>query len=148
MIICLKGDDCITQKNENIPYLLILTHGKWGIELIEGAEMICGSLENIFAFPLMPDQSLVEYVKPIEEILKNAPEESIILADLFGGTTSNIAAILSSKYNILAVTGLNLAMLITASEVRGKYEREEIWEKLLNSSINNHKNLTEMLKIT
>ncbi len=126
--------------------MLILTHGKWGTELIEAAEMVCGSLKNIFAFPLMPDQSLIEYVEPIEEILKNAPEGSIILVDLFGGTTSNIAALLSSKYNVLAVTGLNIAMLITASEVRGKYEREEIWEKLLNSSINNYKNLTELLK--
>ncbi len=108
--------------------------------------MICGNLKNIFAFPLMPDQSLIEYVEPIEEILRNAPEGSIILVDLFGGTTSNIAALLSSKYNILAVTGLNIAMLITASEVRGKYGREEIWEKLLNSSINNYKNLTELLR--
>ncbi|WP_213951479.1 MULTISPECIES: hypothetical protein [Tepidanaerobacter] len=142
----MKGDDCITQKNKDIPYLLILTHGKWGVELVEGAEMICGNLKNIFAFPLMPDQSLIEYVEPIEEILRNAPEGSIILVDLFGGTTSNIAALLSSKYNILAVTGLNIAMLITASEVRGKYGREEIWEKLLNSSINNYKNLTELLR--
>ena len=83
--------------------------------------------------------------KQIENLLQDAPKGSIIIADLFGGTTSNIAAIISSKYDVIALSGLDIAMLIAVDELRGKYLGEELTDKILRKSINNCKDLNKML---
>ncbi len=128
-----------------MPYIIILTHGRWGEELVKGAEMICGKIENVYTFPLLPEQSTKDYTEQIENLLQDAPKGSIIIADLFGGTTSNVAAIISSKYDVIALSGLDIAMLIAADELRTKCTREELGNKILRRSIGNRKSLNKML---
>ncbi len=107
--------------------------------------MICGKIENVYTFPLLPEHSTKDYTEQIENLLQDAPKGSIIIADLFGGTTSNIAAIISSKYDVIALSGLDIAMLIAVDELRGKYLGEELTDKILRKSINNCKDLNKML---
>ncbi|MBC8587085.1 PTS sugar transporter subunit IIA [Paratissierella segnis] len=91
--------------------VLVLTHGKFGEELVNSAEMIGGKLPNVNAFSLMPDMSLEEYAASIENKLKDK-EKYLCLIDLFGGTPFNTAAMLRKKYDITIVTGINLNMLL------------------------------------
>ena len=128
-----------------MPYIILLTHGKWGEELVKGAEMICGEIENVYTFSLLPDQSIEDYTEQVEKVLEAAPIGSIIIADLFGGTTSNIASFISISYNILALSGLNIAMLIAADKLRTKYTGEKLGEEILKVSFDNCKNLNKEL---
>lgn len=113
--------------------------------MIKGAEMIVGTLKNTYAFSILPEQSVDDYKNEIELFLKNAPKGSILIADLFGGTTSNVAAALSKRYDVLAVSGLDMAMLIAADELREEYEGNELIDKILKKSIDNCKDLNKML---
>lgn len=114
--------------------------------MIKGAEMIVGTLKNTYAFTISPEQSVDDYKNEIELFLKNAPKGSILIADLFGGTTSNVAAALSKQYDVLAVSGLDMAMLIAATELREEYEGDELIEKLIEKSKENCKNIGKILR--
>lgn len=128
-----KGCDFIGEVVE-IPYIILLTHGRWGEELIKGAEMIVGELEEVYAFSLMPETPLDEYVYSIEKVLKVAPEGTLILADMYGSTTSNVSAFLSTRYEVNAISGLSLIMLISADEIRKNSAGKEIVRKILSTT--------------
>lgn len=137
---------CFINQKVSKPYIILLTHGKWGEELIKGTEMIVGDIENIFTFSLFPEQSVDNYMSNIEEKLKCLPGKIIILTDLLGGTTSNVALLLSSKYNCETLSGLDMSMLIAADELRIKHEGIELIDKIIERSINNCKNIKKLIK--
>jgi mannose/fructose-specific phosphotransferase system component IIA len=128
-----------------VPYIILLTHGRWGEELIKGAEMIAGPIKNIYAFSLFPEQPVKDYLSKIETVLKDMSTQAIILTDLFGGTTSNIAAVISSKYDVLALSGLDIAMLIAADQLRTKHIGKELVDNIISKSINNCRNISQLL---
>lgn len=128
-----------------VPYIILLTHGRWGEELIKGAEMIAGPIKNIYAFSLFPEQPVKDYLSKIETVLKDMPTQAIILTDLFGGTTSNVAFVLSKKYRCHVISGLDIAMLIAADELRKEYEGIELIEMVIARSMSNCKNIGQLI---
>lgn len=139
-----KGCDFIGEVVE-IPYIILLTHGRWGEELIKGAEMIVGPIENIYAFSLFPEQPIKNYLSKVEAVLKNMSTEAIVLTDLFGGTTSNVALMLFRKYKCHVISGLDIAMLIAADEMRNEYRGAELRDKIIRASANNLKNVSGLI---
>ncbi|MCR1900006.1 PTS fructose transporter subunit IIA [Irregularibacter muris] len=129
----------------NIPWIFILTHGKAGEELKNSAEMILGPLEKVFVYSLLPGMSPENYISKVKESLNGSPDGSIIMTDLFGGTPSNIAAMLSKDYNISAVAGLNMAMLIGADELRKELRGEELAEAIISISKQACRNIVKVL---
>jgi len=107
--------------------------------------MICGRMDKVYAFPLLPEQSIKDYVRGVEKLIKNAPGESIIISDFLGGTTSNIAAVIANKYNVIALSGLSIAMLIAADEFRKKYTGVELADKIIEKSIDGCKDINKIL---
>ncbi len=139
-----KGCDFIGEVVE-IPYIILLTHGRWGEELIKGAEMIAGPIKNIYAFSLFPEQPIKNYLSKVEAVLKNMSTEAIVLTDLFGGTTSNVALMLFRKYKCHVASGLDIAMLIAADELRKEYGGGELIEMIIDRSTNNCKNIGRLV---
>ncbi|MEG0093514.1 MAG: PTS sugar transporter subunit IIA [Erysipelotrichaceae bacterium] len=109
-------------------WILVCTHGKFGEELIKSAEMIAGSVENVYSFSLVLGMSPEEYQNEIESVLKRAPSEVLCLVDLFGGTPSNTCACLSRKYEMGIISGLNLAMYIEITSQKKNYELNDLIE--------------------
>lgn len=107
--------------------------------------MIVGPIENIYAFSLFPEQSIESFSSKIEEVLERISTETIILTDLFGGTTSNVALMLYRKYNCHVISGLDIAMLIAADELRMEYRGVKLIEKIMDRSINNCKNMSRLI---
>lgn len=111
--------------------ILLLTHGSWGEELITAAEMIVGKIPRCTALGIMPEDALSDYMEKIEEEIKGKGEV-IILADLNGGSPSNIASVYAKRNeNIFALCGLSLEMLISVSSFREEYSGKELIEKVL-----------------
>lgn len=106
-----KEGNHLNQQNLNI---LLLTHGKAGVALIESAEMIAGKLENVNAISLMPGIAPEQYKQEVRKELSGYSGEIIVFCDIFGGTPSYVAAELSVDFNISLFSGLNLAMLLEA----------------------------------
>ncbi len=98
-------------------------------------EMIVGPVENIFAVPLLPGQGMEAYLAKIAHVLEAKDSEAILLVDLFGGTPSNCAASLFSQcqYNVEVVSGVNLPMLIEATQIRGALTGRELRQRLIDA---------------
>lgn len=93
------------------PYVYILNHGKFGEELIKSAELITGKIEKIKTFSLLPGMSIEEFYDNVQSTIEE-DSPKIVLCDIYGGTPSNVAMMLSAKYDFRIICGMNLAMLI------------------------------------
>lgn len=96
--------------------IVILTHGGWGERLISSIRMITGGVENIHEVALEPADNLTEYIERVKEQIGQLvwSDKLLILTDIKGGTTSNVALRLSREYDVLALSGLSTAMLLEA----------------------------------
>ncbi|MBP1042857.1 PTS sugar transporter subunit IIA [Vagococcus sp. BWB3-3] len=96
--------------------ILILTHGGWGEHLLASIKMIVGAVEEVYEVPLAPEDNLNDYIERVDQRIKALTwsDQLLILTDIKGGTTSNVALRLSREYQILAISGLNTALLLEA----------------------------------
>jgi mannose/fructose-specific phosphotransferase system component IIA len=107
--------------NVKIPCIILLTHGRWGDEIIKSTEMITGPMENIYAFSLSPEMDIKTYTDSIKEVLKHSEADAILITDLYCSTTTNVALSLSKDFDINIITGLNMYLLIQIDKMRRKY---------------------------
>lgn len=96
------------------PQILLLTHGGWGMDLLRGVRMILGEVDCVTEIPLTPELTLADYIGKVTEFARTMPEHSVILTDMFGGTTSNAGAKVGRELNIPVYSGLNAPMLLDA----------------------------------
>ena len=94
---------------------VIIAHSSIGKELIATAEYLVGKLEGITAVSIDFEKSVFEARKAISQAIKQVDQGSgiLLLADLFGGSPSNIAFSFLNKDTIEVVTGVNLPMILT-----------------------------------
>lgn len=96
------------------PKILLLTHGGWGMSLMQGVKMILGDVKFVSEIALTPEMTLDEYYSEVEAYVALMPKGSLILTDMFGGTTTNVAAKLGKQYSLNVLSGLNAPLLIEA----------------------------------
>ena len=97
--------------------ILIITHGKFGKELIRSAELIVGKQEQIYSFGLEHGDDVSELASTVCDYISQKTsqgKELIVFTDIFGGSPSNIAIQNLKKLNFYYITGVNLPMLIEA----------------------------------
>lgn len=94
--------------------VLLLTHGGWGLKLVESLSMIMGNITCCDEIPLLPSQTLQEYKELVENYVKRISRESIILTDLDGGTTTKVAMMIGLKNDIRVFCGLSAPVLLEA----------------------------------
>ena len=99
---------------DNKPQILLLTHGGWGMSLVKGVRMILGAVDFVSEVPLLPEMTLPEYLGKVKAEVEKLPEGSIILTDVFGGTTTNVGTKLGRDFHIKVYSGLNAPMLLEA----------------------------------
>lgn len=106
------------------PWLVLVTHGRFGEELKNSAEMIMGPLEDTYCISLMEGMDPLELKDALADLLRDAPNNTIIMTDLFGGTPANTAAMFALEKDYSIICGLNLPMLIEAEMTRmqGNYD--------------------------
>jgi len=94
--------------------IIIATHGDYGRALIQSAEMIIGSVDNVYSISLTPEKSFEDFLLEAETLLKeNEPDANVFaFVDLFGGTPSNVLTVLTKKYQHEVIAGVNLPMFV------------------------------------
>lgn len=95
-----------------IEKIVIATHGRFGEELKNSAEMIIGSQNQLKSCSYLEGMTLESFSKVMDEEIEN--DKTLVFVDLFGGTPFNVAMALGNKKNFLLVTGVNLVTLIEA----------------------------------
>lgn len=96
------------------PQILLLTHGGWGMSLVKGVRMILGTVDFVTEVALLPEMTLPEYLGKVKEEVEKMPAGSLILTDVFGGTTTNVGAKLGRDFGVKVYSGLNAPMLLEA----------------------------------
>ncbi|WP_245732544.1 PTS sugar transporter subunit IIA [Propionispora vibrioides] len=130
-----------------MPGIIVVTHGTFGMELIKSAEMIIGAQENVKVVSLLPGVDLTEYLAEVRAVLKEMPEESLIMCDLFGGTPCNVAAAIMTEMKISAVTGLNLGMIIEACTLRASLRGAGLAAAVVDAGKTGCKNIAEEMNL-
>lgn len=105
--------------------IVVASHGDLAAAFLASAEMICGPLDDARAVDLRPTHTPEAYAGLLREAVGDGP--CLILADLTGGTPSNVAMLVArARPNIVAVAGLNLGMLIEAATSLTSLDAEAI----------------------
>lgn len=131
----------MTVNQKQLPWIILMTHGEAGVELKRSAEMIAGELQDVYCLSLMEGMDPFDYAEELKNLLASAPDDTIILTDLFGGTPSNTAAAFATKKNYTVLSGLNLAMLIEAEMQRNVMTGEELAEDITLAARDGVKNI-------
>ncbi|MFT8493627.1 MAG: PTS mannose transporter subunit IIAB, partial [Liquorilactobacillus satsumensis] len=92
--------------------IVIATHGNFGIELLNSAEMIIGKTDNVYNVSLEPGMSFENFTSIAQKLLDSLSGPILTLVDLFGGTPSNVMTFLSRKRSQKIIAGVNLPMFI------------------------------------
>ena len=104
-----------------------LNHGEAGNALLSSSEMIVGKTPNSTAISLQPGMSPETLMQQVKAILRT-DTETVIFTDIYGGTPSNIAFLLSKDFPIRCISGVNLAMLIEANMLQDSGEELSLEE--------------------
>lgn len=94
--------------------IVILTHGGWGCKLVEALGMVLGEITCTHEIPLLPQYTFAEYYQMVEEYLSTVSTDSVVITDIFGGTTSNVAAKIGNDAGIRVISGLSAPILLEA----------------------------------
>ena len=111
---------------ENIPGILLLSHGPFCQAQLESAQMIGGEAVNVVALPLLENASIDEYGEKAMQTFKQMPEGSIVLFDLASGTPFNQMMMKSGGEEFPGLCGMNLPVLLEAMTMREAMKGSEL----------------------
>lgn len=124
------------------PWILVISHGGFGRELVKSCEMILGKMDNVYCFSLEPGMAPEQLMDDISALLSAAPENIIIFTDIYAGTPSNVAAIFAKLRGYPVICGMNLPMLIEAEMQREEVTLSELVSRIIEAGNGSIKNIT------
>lgn len=126
------------------PWILVISHGGFGRELVKSCEMILGKMDNVYCFSLEPGMAPEQLMDDISELLSAAPENIIIFTDIYAGTPSNVAAIFAKLRGYPVICGMNLPMLIEAEMQREEMTLSELVSRIIEAGNGSIRNITSI----
>ena len=101
--------------------VVVITHGRLATELLNAAEMIVGDLPRFTAVSIGWHDDVGVATGAIARAIERvgAGAGVLLLTDMFGGTSSNLAMTFLETGTVEVVTGVNLPMLIKLARASG-----------------------------
>jgi PTS system mannose-specific IIA component len=93
---------------------VILSHGQMANELLAAAETVLGAIDGVSAVSIGWHDDVEIARAELERAISTVERGKgvLLLTDLFGGTTTNIAAMFHTTGKIEILTGVNLPMVV------------------------------------
>ncbi len=101
--------------------IVIVTHGRLGEALLDASEFILGRIpEAIVSVSINLNEAADQLRTKISKGIKQVDQKAgiLILTDMFGGTPSNLSYSFLEEGRVEVISGVNLPILIKASETR------------------------------
>ncbi|RJX36570.1 MAG: PTS sugar transporter [Desulfarculus sp.] len=100
--------------------LVLITHARLALELVNAAEFILGRIEQVATVAVDANPEAEHLRGKLEAALAQVDQGqgALILTDMFGGSPNNIALAFLEEGKAEVVTGVNLPMLIKAATSR------------------------------
>lgn len=94
--------------------VILIGHGRTGVAFKEAVEMIFGQAPAFYPLEFLPGEGIKDVTRKITDVVGDtAPEDVLVVADLFSGTPYNSAAQLALEGKIAdVVSGMSLPMLL------------------------------------
>lgn len=126
--------------------IILVTHGDMASALLDtAAKMYSFDKSAIDVFTVTGKVNLDNLSAEIKK--KIDPAGTLILVDVFGGTSCNMTASLThGMQNVNVVCGVNLNMLLAAISNCEKMTSAELAQKVMDSGVKSVVNVTEKLK--
>ena len=108
--------------------VVIVTHYGLGKEFLQALRLIVPEAPTYQSVSIDPAQTVDEMRTSIARALKEADQGQgvLVLADMFGGTPSNISLSFLEDHAVEVVTGLNLPMLIKLATMTEEKSLEDL----------------------
>ena len=108
--------------------VVIVTHYGLGKEFLQALRLIVPEAPRYQSVSIDPAQTVDEMRTSIARALKEADQGQgvLVLADMFGGTPSNISLSFLEDHAVEVVTGLNLPMLIKLGTMTEEKSLEDL----------------------
>ncbi len=108
--------------------VVIVTHYGLGTEFLQALRLIVPEAPTYQSVSIDPGQTVDEMRTSIARALKEADKGQgvLVLADMFGGTPSNISLSFLEDHAVEVVTGLNLPMLIKLATMTEEKSLEDL----------------------
>lgn len=111
--------------------LIIVSHGELASSFLSSLRIIAGGVKDneYAALGFQPNESLDNFTMRLEIVVKEfdpTNNELWILCDIESGTPYNSAFILSKKYRLKLIYGLNLSLLLELSFRKDTLSEEEL----------------------
>ena len=126
--------------------ILLLTHGDWGKYIIDAGKMIVGNVDRVSQISLNPADTFEEFYEKVENKVSEMKEGSLIITDIFGGTTTNVAAKLSLSYKINIISGLNAPLLFEALLNIDSINEDSVLDSIVEEGRDSCKNILKELR--
>jgi PTS system mannose-specific IIA component len=107
--------------------IVLVTHGSLGEALVHSMNIILGEQEQVEALSLMVEDDIGDANKRLRGAVEKADSGDgvLILTDMLGGTPSNLSLALLGQPGIEVISGVNLPMLLKASQSRQQHDLGE-----------------------
>ena len=108
--------------------VVIVTHYRLGEEFVQVVRQIVPGAPTYRTVAVDPGRPVDELRDQIAQCLREADEGEgvLVLADMFGGTPSNLSLSFHDETHVEVVTGLNLPMLVKLATLREPRPLEEL----------------------
>jgi mannose/fructose-specific phosphotransferase system component IIA len=126
--------------------IILVTHGDMAKAMIETASKICSfCTKSVDLFTVSGKVNLELIAQDIKK--KIDPAGTLILVDVFGGTSCNLAASLTHGMpGVHVICGVNLNMLLAAIHNRENLSSDELAKKVMEDGVKSIVNATEKFK--
>jgi PTS system mannose-specific IIA component len=96
--------------------IAVVAHGNLAKSLVDAAELIVGSQENLYAISNGKNGSLEYLQDKIKNFLSDVIDKDgiLILTDMMGGSPNNASCKMFDTFNVEIISGVNLPMLLSA----------------------------------
>lgn len=114
--------------------IAVISHGKMCEGILDSVSMVAGEMKQTDSVSLKAGESPEHFKDRLKEVVDrlDTGDGVVVFADLMGGTPFNTICTLSQEQNVTIVTGMNMAMLLTASlERTEKTSMETLVEKAM-----------------
>ncbi len=111
--------------------IIIISHGRLAEEFLDAMVHIHGAQGQIETLCMGPDDDVESQLENLMSLLKevDSGDGVIMLADMFGGTPSNLAISVLNHGNYEVIAGVNLPMLVKLGSIRGGTDMKDAVEQ-------------------
>jgi PTS system mannose-specific IIA component len=96
--------------------IIVVAHYNIAKSLVDAAELIVGSQENLYAISNEKNDSLMHLQDKIKNLLVDVIDKDgvLILTDMIGGSPNNASCKMFDTFNVEIISGVNLPMVLSA----------------------------------